>query len=55
MNKLQILNQSPFDIGIKKYYESVYKNYLTSDSIFKYQNDYLLEIHKKIMFTIKQN
>ena len=29
MRNLKILNQSPFDIGIKKYYEGVYKSYLS--------------------------
>lgn len=35
MNKLHILNQAPFDIGIKKYYEGVYDNYLGKKQIFK--------------------
>lgn len=28
MNKLSLLNQAAYDIGIKKYYEGVYNNYL---------------------------
>lgn len=55
MNKLHILNQAPFDIGIKKYYEGVYDNYLGKKQIFKTESTILQHIHKKINFMIKQN
>ena len=32
MNKLALLNQGAFDIGMKKYYEGAYSIYLSSVS-----------------------
>ena len=29
MNKLKLLNQSYYDMGVKKYYESAYGEYLS--------------------------
>jgi hypothetical protein len=55
MNRLKILNQSPFDIGMKKYYEGVYSSYLSSGGIFKEEGDRLRQIHNKIKFMIEQN
>lgn len=55
MNKLHILNQGGFDIGIKKYYEGVYNNYLSSKNMFKPENFMLKQVHKKIIFMIQQN
>lgn len=55
MNKLKILNQSAFDIGIKKYYENVYGNYLTQKPIFRPESLTLRQVQNKILFTIKQN
>ena len=55
MNKLKFLNQSPYDLGIKKYYESVYDSYLSKMSMFEKENSKLQEIQKKIMFIIGQN
>jgi hypothetical protein len=56
MNRLKLLNQSPFDIGMKKYYEGVYNSYLSSSvNIFKDEGYHLEQIHNKIKFMIAQN
>lgn len=55
MNKLQVINHNIFDIGIKKYYEGAYSNYLSSNKLFKPQSQLLSHISKKINLAIQQN
>jgi len=55
MRNLKILNQSPFDIGVKKYYEGVYRSYLSGNNLFKPESLVIEQVNKKIKFTIQQN
>lgn len=55
MNNLAILNQGPYDLGLKKYYEGAYSNYLTKGPMFCSSNEQFPEIHQKLMFNIREN
>lgn len=55
MSNLSILNQGAYDIGMKKYYEGAYSRYLSSNSALKSYSHKLEQIHKKLMFNIREN
>lgn len=55
MSKLKKINYHDYDLGIKKYYEGAYDNYLSGRSIFLPQSRLLAHMGKKVNFTIRQS
>ena len=55
MKSLKILNQSPAELGLKRFYESAYQIYLASGSMFSPSSQLLKQLQKKIDFCLKEN
>lgn len=55
MKHIKILNHSPYDSGIKAYYESAYNSYLDKGSKLSAVNKNLQRIEQIISFLVEEN